>query len=88
MAVGLLAVSCKSNKEVTNAGSSSESVNDQLSNKPQLLASIERTACYGQCPMYKARFMDNGEVIYVGRRFVEKIGTYKGLISAEEIQAI
>ena len=50
-----------------------------------MLASIQRTACYGQCPMYKATFMDNGEVIYIGKRFVENIGTYRTLISAEEV---
>ncbi len=38
--------------------------------------------------MYKATFMDNGEVKYVGKRFVEMIGTYKTLISAEEVLLI
>lgn len=50
-----------------------------------MLATIQRTACYGQCPMYKATFLDNGEVIYIGKRFVENIGTYKTLISGEEV---
>ena len=53
-----------------------------------MLASIERTACYGRCPMYKATFMDNGEVKYVGKGFVDKIGTYKTLISQEDVQFI
>ena len=59
-----------------------------MQTEPQMLASINRTACYGQCPMYKATFMDNGEVIYVGKRFVENIGTYKTLISVEEVNEI
>ena len=50
-----------------------------------MLATIQRTACYGQCPMYKATFMDNGEVVYIGRRFVDNIGTYKALLSEEEV---
>lgn len=32
--------------------------------------------------------MDNGEVKYVGRRFVENIGTYKTLISVVEVEEI
>lgn len=32
--------------------------------------------------------MDNGEVKYVGRNFVEKVGTYKTLISEEEVLLI
>jgi hypothetical protein len=38
--------------------------------------------------MYKATFMDNGEVKYVGKRFVDKLGTYSGLISEEQILEI
>jgi hypothetical protein len=38
--------------------------------------------------MYKATFMDNGEVLYVGKRFVDNIGTFKTLISSEEVEAI
>jgi hypothetical protein len=56
--------------------------------EPQLLASIQRTACYGQCPIYKATFMDNGEVKYVGKHFVENVGTYSTLISAEDVRSI
>ena len=80
---------CKTSKEsnssTTSTNTSSETT---LAAKPQLLASIQRTACYGQCPMYKATFMDNGEVKYVGKRFVEKLGTYSGLISEEQILEI
>lgn len=32
--------------------------------------------------------MDNGEVKYVGKRFVEKIGTYRTLLSEEEVLEI
>lgn len=60
----------------------------QQAAEPQLLASIQRTACYGQCPIYKATFMDNGEVKYVGKHFVENVGTYSTLISAEEVKSI
>lgn len=53
-----------------------------------MLATINRTACYGRCPMYQAIFMDNGEVKYIGKRFVDNVGTYKTLLSEEEIKEI
>jgi predicted small secreted protein len=76
---------CRSNKDATTASDVSETVQPAVNSEPQLLASIQRTACYGQCPMYKATFLDNGEVIYIGKRFVEHIGTYRTLLSEEEV---
>lgn len=86
---GIALSSCKSSKDTTSA-SSIEGNDTEVSvqSEPKMLASIERTACYGQCPMYKATFMDNGEVIYVGKRFVDKLGTFQGLISSENVLLI
>src|SRR3982751_4511189 len=39
---------------------------------------LERTACFGSCPIYKVTLRSDGTVIYEGKRFVEMIGTYKG----------
>lgn len=79
-------LACKSTKNTTT--STSATSNELIQTEPQVLASINRTACYGQCPMYKATFMDNGEVEYIGRRFVDNIGTYKTVITAEEVEEI
>ena len=37
----------------------------------------ERTACFGTCPSFIFRAMDNGQVYYQGRNFVDMIGNYK-----------
>ena len=79
-------LACKSTKNTTT--STSATSNELIRTEPQVLSSINRTACYGQCPMYKATFMDNGEVEYIGRRFVDNIGTYKTVITAEEVEEI
>lgn len=39
---------------------------------------LERTACYGTCPMYKVTLKSDGTIIYEGQRFVETLGTYTG----------
>ncbi len=45
---------------------------------------LERTACFGSCPMYKVTLRRDGTATYVGRRFVERLGTYKGQIHGFE----
>ncbi len=82
----LLAFGCKTNNDVVKAEAQQEQGTRET--KPVLLASIQRTACFGQCPMYKTTYMDNGEVIHIGKRFVEKIGTYSTLLDVEEINSI
>jgi Domain of unknown function (DUF6438) len=39
---------------------------------------LERTACYGTCPIYKVTLSSDGTIIYEGERFVQMMGTYKG----------
>lgn len=39
---------------------------------------LERTACFGSCPIYKVTLRSDGTVIYEGKRFVSMMGTYKG----------
>lgn len=88
LAMVVLTFGCKSSKESTASSTESSSGQTTTQIAPQMLATIQRTACYGQCPIYKATFMDNGEVLYVGKMFVDNIGTYKGLLSAEDVLEI
>lgn len=38
----------------------------------------EKTACLGRCPVFKVKFFKNGNVEYIGKSYVEKIGNYQG----------
>ena len=65
-------IGCKSTeKSASTTSTPPEKSETTMATEPQLLASIQRTACFGQCPMYRATFLDNGEVKYVGKRFVK-----------------
>lgn len=85
----LTILGCKS-KETTVAQTavSNSTVTASVSESPAVLASIERTACFGKCPIYRATFHDNGEVTYIGRNFVEHVGTYTTLISEDDLKSI
>jgi hypothetical protein len=47
---------------------------------------LERTACYGTCPVYKLTITGNGTVVYEGRDFVEVKGEQTSSISPAQVQ--
>ena len=54
----------------------------------KLIASLERTPCYGKCPIYEIRVYENGIVLYNGKKFTEKEGCYYRRISKREVKGI
>lgn len=42
---------------------------------------IERSACFGKCPVFQIRLFQNGDVYFKGKKNVSKIGVYKGKLS-------
>lgn len=44
--------------------------------------SLERGACFGPCPIYKITIKRDGTAIYEGKRFVERLGMYRGTVYA------
>ncbi len=49
------------------------------------LATLERTACFGTCPVYKVAIFRDGTVEYKGERFVKTQGRATGHIGAEQL---
>lgn len=41
---------------------------------------IERTGCYGSCPVYSVIIKSDGSFTYHGIRYIEKVGYFKGQI--------
>lgn len=57
------------------------------SRQPVMLT-LERTACFGACPIYKLTLYGNGKVVYEGKRFVNVIGTQTTTISQTAIRKL
>lgn len=53
-----------------------------------LVASLERTTCYGNCPYYEVKVYSNGVVIYNGRKNVEYLGLHKGTLSQQQVKQL
>ena len=54
----------------------------------ELIISLQRTACFGTCPIYKIEIFSDGNGIYTGTRFVENIGVTKFSLSATQLNLI
>lgn len=53
-----------------------------------VVITLERTGCYGTCPVYKLSISGDGEVIYEGTGFVNITGTQTSQISQDEIKEL
>ena len=70
-------------------GSSKNSTETKVKElKKELIISLQRTPCYGTCPIYKMEIFSDGSASYHGERFVDKIGDYEFTVSRETINYI
>lgn len=49
---------------------------------------LERSACFGSCPMYKLTIYGNGKVVYEGIEYVKVKGKRTGTISPEDFSRL
>jgi hypothetical protein len=52
------------------------------------LITLERTVCYGPCPIYKVTVTADGTVIFEGRQNVKLKDVVKGHISREDVRSL
>jgi hypothetical protein len=52
---------------------------------PDTRISMQRTACFGACPIYTVSITGSGEVSYNGRRFVRVTGEQHGQASSADV---
>lgn len=55
---------------------------------PPTIITLQRTACFGFCPMYKVTIYGDGKVVYEGERFVKETGTRTTKISRAAVQQL
>jgi Domain of unknown function (DUF6438) len=54
----------------------------------ELMVSLQRTPCFGRCPVFKIELYEDGKVVYEGRAFSTRLGTHKAVASTELMKAI
>ena len=53
-----------------------------------VVITLERTACYGYCPVYKLTVYGDGRIIYEGTKYVKIVGTRTASISDDQIKQL
>lgn len=75
-----LVFSCKPKEKVSEK---SQGQSDTV-----LLASIERTPCFGRCPTYKIKIFQSGYVVYDGKQNVTHLGLFETRLPKEQVQQV
>ncbi len=78
--LALLLSGCGSKKNLT------QKFFDQQSDSFKL--SMERTACFGKCPIYTIKITDNGTLEFDGQKFVEPQGKHTVQVSPEDMATL
>lgn len=52
------------------------------------LATLERTDCYGTCPVYKVTVFRDGTIEYVGMKYVKVTGKASGQLSEDQVDKL
>jgi hypothetical protein len=76
--VGILSMGC----------TQSPSPTPTTSNFQDVIISLQRTACYGTCPVYLLNVYSNGNVVYEGSEYVRITGKIESTISQEKVSQL
>lgn len=55
---------------------------------PDLVIKLERTSCYGECPIYTVTLDRDGNVVFEGTKFVRAQGRHTARIPATSVEAL
>lgn len=72
-------IACKNSQNTTTSAS-------QKDTNP-IVFEMERTACFGTCPVYKITFYKNGQATYHGKQHTGKLGVYTAVLPQESIDS-
>lgn len=78
--MGIAFSHCKSSEKPASSNS--------VQSDTVLLASVERTPCFGICPVYKVTIYQSGKVVMHGKRHVPNIGWFTTRLTAQQVNSI
>lgn len=59
---------------------------DTRSEKGKIIFSLERTPCFGRCPVYEVKIYEDGLLLYYGKRNVTDTGCRTRKLSKQELK--
>ncbi|MCB9752116.1 MAG: hypothetical protein H6713_19295 [Myxococcales bacterium] len=82
-ALGVCALACAS----ADVGPSAVTLTGQATSAP-LLVSLERTSCYGWCPVYRVAVYEDGVLEFEGEHFVLRSGLHVDRVTPAQLAAL
>lgn len=79
LGIVLVFTACKSKSNTTSRA---------LRGDRPFIISLERTPCFGTCPVYTVRIHSDGKIEYSGREFSNPKGDYETFIPLNEVAAL
>lgn len=80
MILATVSVACKNSARSAKAPAPKDNYSE-TNYTGDLFFKMERTPCFGRCPVYEVSITPSGEVTFIGKHFVEMQGTYKAQVS-------
>jgi hypothetical protein len=68
------------------SGSAAERASESSASTPAI--TLERTACFGSCPVYTLSVSRTGEVAYQGKAHVRKLGTAAAKVPPQQVDQL
>lgn len=82
-------VACKSQKDAQNTKSEQVAATPNSTYKSSdVIASMEKTPCFGFCPVYKMEIYGDLTIKYIGEKNVDNIGEYTGNVTQQQVDSL
>jgi len=59
-----------------------------ISQNENVMITYKKGSCFGQCPVYNITVSNDGKLTYIGKRFVEKEGTFERTLNKKELRKL
>jgi len=74
-------LACKSKETIKSTDTQNAVRSIQLDD----FISLDRTGCFGSCPIYQLKVFRDGSVQYFGRKFVDNEGIFKAQLNKQQV---
>lgn len=88
MAVALTGIACSSKKNATPMTTEQSNAGTKIEKSDSLFVSLERSYCFGTCPVYKIEIYNSGFAVYTGQANTDKIGTFTTKFSKDQLNSL
>lgn len=86
--IAFTGIACSSKKNATPTKTYQSSSETKVEKSDSLFVSLERSYCFGTCPVYKIEIYNSGYAVYIGQANTDKIGTFTTTFSKDQLNSL